>query len=83
MPASLNLPITSLPYSTKLSEIGRTFTCTGASHTGNFPAKCSINIPINLSILPKITLWITIGLCFSPSLPIYSSSNLCGNWKSS
>ena len=49
MPASLNLPITSLPYSTKLSEIGRTFTCTGASHTGNFPAKCSHNIPINLS----------------------------------
>ena len=43
--------------------------CTGASQRGYFPAKCSVRIPINLSMEPKITLWIMTGLCFSPSAP--------------
>ena len=51
---------------------GSTLTCTGASHVGNAPAKCSIRIPINLSMDPKITRWIMIGRCFSPSAPVYS-----------
>ena len=30
-------------------------TCTGANHRGNLPAQCSVKIPINRSIEPKIT----------------------------
>ena len=66
-----------------IPEIGSTLTCTGASHVGNAPAKCSIRIPINLSIDPNATRWIMIGRCFSPSAPVYSSSNLCGSCISS
>ena len=34
------------------SEIGSTRTCSGASHVGNAPAKCSIRIAMNRSNEP-------------------------------
>ena len=48
-------PITEA-LTTFASAIGNIFTCTGASHIGNAPAKCSVIIPINLSKEPKIAL---------------------------
>ena len=34
---------------------GSTIAWTGASHVGNFPAKCSVKIPMNRSIEPNTT----------------------------
>ena len=36
-------------------HFGGYFACTGASQSGNAPAKCSVRIPINRSILPNTT----------------------------
>ena len=47
-----------------LSVIGKIFTCVGAIHTGNLPAKCSIKIPIKRSIEPNTTRCTIIGRCF-------------------
>ena len=70
-------------YSRARSVMGRTFTCTGFSHTGKAPAKCSVMTPMNRSMEPSTTRWIMTGRCFWPSSPMYSSSNRSGSWLSS
>ena len=43
------------------SVIGSTRTCSGASHVGNAPAKCSMRIAMNRSNEPLTARWITTG----------------------
>jgi hypothetical protein len=42
--------------------MGKMIAYLGESQNGHFPAKCSINIPTNLSNEPRIALWIITGL---------------------
>ena len=46
-----------------------TRTCSGASHTGNAPAKCSIRIAMNRSNEPLTARWMTTGRCSVLSSP--------------
>ena len=43
----------------------QTAACTGDSHSGKWPAKCSINMPVKRSSEPKMARWIITGVCFS------------------
>ena len=49
------------------SAIGITRACTGASHVGKAPAKCSIRMPMNRSSEPMIARWIITGRLWLPS----------------
>ena len=75
----------------KLSEIGITITYLGLTKNGHLPAVCSVNMAINLSILPNTALWIITGLanpyfpsisCKLSSFSLYESPNLMGKLKS-
>ena len=52
--------------------------CSGASQSGNAPAKCSIRMPMNRSMQPNGARWIITGRCGLLSAPMYSSSNRFG-----
>lgn len=71
-PSKTSLCLTFSAYSLKLSLIGITTTYLGLTKKGHFPAVCSVRIAINLSILPKIALWMITGL----AKPIYKFLNL-------
>ena len=58
------------------------FTCTGAIQVGRIPFVSSSKKAINLSIDPRIALWITTGVCFSPFSSMYERSKFLGSKKS-
>ena len=78
MPAAASRSVSRRAASAWASEIGITRTCSGASHTGNAPAKCSIRIAMNRSNEPLTARWITTGRCSVLSSPTYVRSNRSG-----
>src|SRR4051794_31511863 len=52
MPAALSRCAMPCAAGACASEIGMTLTCSGASHTGNAPAKCSMRLPMKRSSVP-------------------------------
>ena len=50
MPAATSASYTLFPYVRNFSLTGRTVACTGASQTGNAPAKCSMMTEMNRSM---------------------------------
>jgi len=77
-PAPFSAASTCAAYALLFSLIGSTRTCSGASHTGNAPAKCSIRNPTNRSIDPNGARCTITGRWGWLSLPTYVRSNRSG-----
>ena len=69
-PAACSASMTLTAYSLDCSLMLSTVTCTGASHSGNAPAKCSVSTPMNRSMEPKGARWIITGRCGLLSGPV-------------
>ena len=69
MPAAASRSARPRAASVCASEIGMTRTCSGASQTGNAPAKCSIRIARKRSNEPAMARWMTTGRCSALSSP--------------
>ena len=69
-PAARSVATTPSAASLKRSAIGSTTACTGASHTGSSPARCSIRIPMKRSKEPNSARWIITGRCSELSAPV-------------